>query len=282
MTGAIVYPIIKIQTKFNMTNLNNSVVVLTGATGGFGKELTKQLLQAGSQLILSDMNQTALDNFATEVSDRITTGKILDCIASDLSSREGCEILYDRVKALNVPIDILINNAGIGLYGRMDEVPMGKWETLMQVNLMTPMRLSSLFVADMIDRRQGHIVNISSMAGWIAPRGMAHYCSSKFGLRGFSEGLFNEVKPYNVKVTAVYPFFSRTPILQSESFGTLAQKGGFPEDMATDPAVVMAKTLKAIVRNRLHVFPDRIGNIIHLIKQYSPRLFDLISDRTSG
>ena len=266
-----------------MTELNQAVVVLTGATGGFGQELTKQLLQAGSQLILSDINQAALDSFAAEIATEMTTGKILACIASNLATREGCTTLYDRIKALNIPVDILINNAGIGLFGRMDEVPADKWETLMQVNLITPMRLSTLFVADMIERRQGHIVNISSLAGWIAPGGMAHYSSSKFGLRGFSEGLFNEVKPYNVKVTAVYPFFSRTPILKSESFGSLAKDGaGFPEHLATDPAVVMAKTLKAIVRNRLHVFPDRIGNTIHLIKQYSPRLLDFISDRVSG
>ena len=261
-----------------MTNLNDAVILLTGATGGFGKELTKQLLQAGSQLILTDIDRSALDDIAIN-----SEGKIIARIASDLSHREGCQTLYDRVKDLNIPVDILINNAGIGLFGRMDEVPADKWERLMQVNLMTPMRLSSLFMSDMIERRKGHIVNISSLAGWIAPAGMAHYCSSKFGLRGFSEGLWHEVKPYNIKVTAVYPFFSRTPILQSESFGTLAQNGGFDKHiaLATDPAKVMEKTLKAIVRNQLHVFPDRMANRIHILKQYFPRLYDLISDRTT-
>jgi len=96
----------------------------------------------------------------------------------------------------------------------------------------------------------------------------------------FSEGLLNEVKPYNVKVTAVYPFFSKTPILQSERFGTLAENGtGFPEHLATDPAKVMAKTIKAIVNNQLHVFPDKMANSIHLLKQYFPKLYDLMSDR---
>ena len=266
-----------------MTELNNAVVVITGATGGFGKELTSQLLQAGSQLILSDLSQAGLDEYAAEISNKITTGKIIACIESDLSSREGCEALFEAVQALNVSTDILINNAGIGLFGRMDEVPGDKWERLMQVNLMTPMRLSSLFVTQMIEQRKGHIVNISSMAGWIAPAGMAHYSSSKFGLRGFSEGLFNEVKAYDVKVTAVYPFFSKTPILQSERFGTLAENGkGFPEDMATDPAEVMAKTIKAIVNNKLHVFPDKMANRIYLVKQYFPKLFDLISDRLAA
>jgi len=263
-----------------MTELNNAVVLLTGATGGFGKELTSQLLQAGSHLILSDINQTSLDEYAAKVSNEKTTGKILACIESDLSNSEGCNALFEQVKKLNTPIDILINNAGIGLFGRMDEVPADKWERLMQVNLMTPMRLSSLFMAEMIERSTGHIVNISSLAGWIAPGGMAHYSCSKFGLRGFSEGLFNEVKQYNVKVTAVYPFFSKTPILQSERFGTLAEgKTGFPEDKATDPAKVMAKTIQAITNNKLHVFPDRMANSIHLVKQYFPQLFDFLSDR---
>ena len=261
-----------------MTDLDRAVVVLTGATGGFGRELTKQLLQAGSQLILSDINRSALDKLTAEIN--CSTGKILACIESDLSTREGCGILYQQVKLLNLPIDILINNAGIGLYGRMDEVPNDKWERLMQVNLLAPMRLSTLFVAEMIERRQGHIVNISSLAGWVAPAGMAHYSSSKFGLRGFSMGLWNEVKPYNVKVTAVYPFFSKTPILQSESFGTLAQgRKRSSENIATEPADVTAKTIKAIVRNRLHVFPDRVGRTIYLIQQYFPQLFEIVSQR---
>ena len=264
-----------------MTELNNAVVLITGAAGGFGQELTRQLLQAGSRLILTDLDRGILSDRAAKIQSKISTGEIITCIASDLAQSEGSKTLYDRVQGLKIPVDILINNAGMGLFGRMDEVPAEKWERLMQVNLLAPMRLSSLFVADMIARQQGHIVNISSLAGWITTGGMTHYCTSKFGLRGFSEGLFNEVKAYNVKVTAVYPFFSRTPILQSEGYGTLAQnkKAGIPENLVTDPAKVMAKTIKAITRNQLHVFPDKMANSIHILKQYFPWLFDLISDR---
>jgi short-subunit dehydrogenase len=263
-----------------MSDLNQAVVVLTGAAGGFGQELTRQLLQVGSRLILTDIDGTVLDEHASQIKSEITTGEIIACIESDLSQREGCETLYHQVKALGMPIDILINNAGLGLFGRMDEVPPDKWERLMQVNLLAPMHLSSLFVADMIRRQKGHIVNVSSLAGWIAPAGMAHYSTSKFGLRGFSEGLFQEVRAYNVKVTAVYPFFSRTPILQSPRYGTLAQGAGdFPEHLASDPAQVMEKTVKAIVRNQLHVFPDKMASSIHILQQYFPRLFDWITHR---
>jgi short-subunit dehydrogenase len=254
-----------------MTELKNSAIALTGAAGGFGQQFIRQLLQAGSDLILTDLNETILQKQVTAIQNEIKTGKVLACFGLDLSTPDGAQRFYEAVKALNRPVDILINNAGIGLYGRMDEVPSEKWEQLMQVNLLAPMRLTSLFMADMIARQQGHIVNISSLAGHIAPAGMAHYSASKFGLRGFTEGLFNEVKRYNVKVTGVYPFFSRTPLLQSAQYGSLAQEtSGIPDDMATDPAQVIAATIKAIKRDQLHVFPDRTAKVLSLLKRYIP------------
>ncbi len=262
-----------------MTQLDKAVILITGASGGFGVELTRQLLEAGSRLILTDLDETILRQRVEAIQQQVSTGEVLAIIPGDLSTREGCETLYHQVKALNIPVDILINNAGIGVFGRMDEVPSQKWELLMQVNLLAPMRLSSLFVADMIARQKGHIVNISSLAGWSAAAGMAHYAATKFGLRGFSEGLFNEVKEYNVKVSAVYPFFSRTPILQSQRYGTLAKRSqGVPEYMTTDPAKVMQATIRGVVDNKLHIFPDVPAKVIHLLTRYFPRLLMLISD----
>ena len=267
-----------------MTQLDKAVVLITGAAGGFGQELTRQLLAANSQLILSDRDASVLQACVNQTQQEVPTGKVLACLAADLSSREGCETLYQEAIALGVSIDILINNAGIGLFGRMDEVPTEQWERLMQVNLLAPMRLSTLFVADMIARQQGHIVNISSLAGWVATEGLTHYAASKFGLRGFSEGLHQEVKPYNVQVTAVYPFFSRTPILQSPRYGSLAQgtietegREGFPPQFATDPARVMRSTLQGIRRNQLHVFPDAIAQITQRLKRYTPELLNWIT-----
>jgi short-subunit dehydrogenase len=261
-----------------MTDLQGTVILITGATGGFGQELTRQLLKANSRLILSDLDPTALTTWAKTAQREEKGGELLACISADLADPRGSETLYQQVKALNSPVDILINNAGLGLFGRMDEVPVEQWERLMQVNLLAPMRLSSLFVADMIARRCGHIVNISSVAGWSGQAGLAHYSASKFGLRGFSEGLFDEVKPYNVQVTVVYPFFSRTPILRSQTYGTLAQDHqGIPDDLATDPVQVMAATIQGIVQNKLHVFPDRPAQTIHLLKRYFPQSLDWLS-----
>ena len=260
-----------------MTQLSNAIILITGANGGFGQEFTRQLLEANSRLILTDIDEEKLSYQAQSIKQEIETGEIINCFGEDLSHVQGCNNLYQRVKALNIAVDILINNAGIGLFGRMDEVPEDEWEKLMQVNLLSPIRLTTLFIKDMIDRQQGHIVNISSLAGWVAPPGLAHYGSSKFGLRGFSEALYQEVKPYNVKVSAVYPFFSRTPIIKSKGYGTLAKDyDGFPDKLATNPPDVVLNTIRGIVKNKLSIFPDKQGLIIHLLKRYFPQLLNLI------
>jgi short-subunit dehydrogenase len=258
-----------------LTKLDRAVILITGAAGGFGEEFIRQLLQANSRLILSDRDCDTIQEKLAIITKEITTGEIISCLAADLSDRVGRELLYNQIKALNIPVDILINNAGIALFGRMDEIPIDKWEQLMQVNLLAPMALSALFAQDMIARQQGHIVNISSLAGWFAPGGLAHYSASKFGLRGFSEGLLNEVKPYNVKVTAVYPYFSRTPILNSPQYGTLAKEhGSFPLQSATNPADVIRETLQAIIRDRPAIFPDATAKQVYFLKRHFPKLFN--------
>ncbi len=263
-----------------MTELQSATVLLTGASGGFGQEFIKQLIAAGSYLILTDRDRPHLEHtLSTLIPNR---EPILATLEADLNSRSGCQSLYDQVIALHRPIDILINNAGIAIFGRMDEVPSEKWEEVMQLNLLTPMRLSTLFVPQMIERQSGHIVNISSVAGWSAPAGLAHYSASKFGLRGFSEGLANELKPFQVKVTAVYPYFSRTPILRSPGYGSLAQRlPEFPENQATDPAQVIHHILQGILQNRTQIFPDRTAQMIHLLKRYSPQLLQWLSHQLS-
>lgn len=101
-----------------MTQLKNAVVLITGATGGFGQELTRQLLKAGSRLILSDLEADRLEQ-QVAVQQEISTGEVLACLAADLSTSEGCDLLYEKVQALSTSIDILINNAGIAVFVRL-------------------------------------------------------------------------------------------------------------------------------------------------------------------
>jgi short-subunit dehydrogenase len=113
------------------------------------------------------------------------------------------------------------------------------------------------------------------MAGWIASAGMVAYATSKFGLRGFSEGLFNELKDYQIKVTVVYPFFSRTPLLLSKRYGKFADENKkLPKNLITNPTDVMRRTIQGIVQDKKEVFPDIFAQSGHVLKSYFPFLLD--------
>ena len=259
-----------------MTELSKAVVLITGADGGFGRQMTRQFLEAGSQLILTDVNENRLIRLQADV--ETEPGQILAAIPADLSSAEDCQLLYDEVLKTGAMPDVIINNAGVGVGGRLDHVPRDRWEQVMQINLLAPMRLSYLFLPHLIERRSGHIVNISSIAGWLGTKGMTSYCAAKYGLRGFSEALAGDLEEFDVRVSTVYPFFSRTPILESDQFGYESRRE-VPIDMATDPADVVAAIIKGIRANRLHIFPDRTAKQIHYITRFVPWIVPILVRR---
>ena len=259
-----------------MTDLNKALVLITGADGGFGRQMAHQLLAAGSRLILSDIDERRLSTLKADLD--TASGKIQASIAADLSGEEGCQFLFDEVvKKIAIP-DVIVNNAGVGVGGRFDHVPRDRWEQLMQINLLAPMRLCHLFLPHLIERRSGHIVNISSIAGWVGSKGLTSYCGAKYGLRGFSEALSGDLEESDVHVTTVFPFFSRTPILDSDQFG-YEKRREIPDDMVTDPADVVAAIIKGVRRNRTHVFPDRTAKQIHYITRFFPWLVPILNRR---
>jgi short-subunit dehydrogenase len=262
-----------------MTDLNNTLVLITGATGGFGRRMTAQFLAAGSRLVLSDIDARALDALTAEFP--AEASRIMGSLVADLGDEAGCRTLYDGVESLGLQPDILVNNAGIGVGGRFDHVPADRWEQVVQLDLLAPMRLCYLFLPQMIDRGSGHIVNISSVAGWIGASGIASYSAAKFGLRGFSDALAADYEDCGIEVSTVYPFFSRTPILDSDQFG-YAERQEIPEDMVTDPADVVAEIIVGVQKNRRDIFPDRTSRRIHYLKRFAPWTIPLISQRMRG
>jgi short-subunit dehydrogenase len=259
-----------------MTEFNNAVVLITGAGGGFGRQLTRQFVAMGSKVILHDIDSGLLQ--AVQDENPGGSENVLAAITADLSDAVGCQKLFGEVSGAGFRPDILVNNAGIGVGGRLDLVPRDRWEQVMQVDLLSPMRLTELFLPQMIERGSGHIVNISSIAGWIGAKRLTSYCAAKFGLRGFSEALSRDVEEYGIKVSTIYPWFSRTPILQSESFGP-EERSEVPDDVVTDPADVVAAMLRGIKKNKLHIFPDRYAGRIQFMKRHMPKLLDRIMQR---
>ncbi|MCA9985956.1 MAG: SDR family oxidoreductase [Anaerolineales bacterium] len=261
-----------------MTQLANKTILITGAAGGFGQEFARQLLARGNQLILTDWQAEPLAQLATNATG---PGQVLAHFATDLLALDGPETLARQTQELDTPVDILINNAGTAVFGRVDEVPAEQWQRVVQLNLMVPMALSAAFAAPMIQRGSGHIVNISSVAGWTADIGLSAYAASKFGLRGFSETIAAELRPHNVKVSVAFPFFSRTPILNSPRFGSYAVDRPATDAIPgiTEPAAVVAAMLAGIERDHLHIFPDRTGRTLYRLSRYTPRLFAFLRRR---
>jgi short-subunit dehydrogenase len=249
------------------------VVLVTGATGGFGRHMTRQFMEAGSRLLLTDVDADSLDSLSAEL--QAESGQILGGVAADLVDDAGCRTLFDGIQALGISPDILINNAGIGVGGRFDHVPSDRWEQVVQINLLAPMRICYLFLPQMIERGSGHIVNISSLAGWIGTAGISSYCATKFGLRGFSDALASDYGEHGIRVSTVYPFFSRTPILDSDQFGFETRRE-IPDDMVTDPADVVAEIVAGVKKNRRDIFPDKMSRRVHYLKRFMPWTIPLI------
>ena len=256
-----------------MTDPANRTVLITGASGGFGRHMVRQFREAGAKLILTDVSDEALRSI-----ERAAGNNLVAAVASDLSTESGCATLVAACVEQNLVPDILVNNAGIAVAGRLDHVPADEWEKLIQLNLLGPMRLATRFLPGMVGRGSGHIVNISSLAGWVGARGMSSYCASKFGLRGFGESLSADLEGTGVHVTNVYPCFSQTPILESPQYG-YEDRLGVPEYLISDPSDVVAAVVKGVRRNKLHVFPDKYARLTYYLLRFAPWVLPILDRR---
>jgi short-subunit dehydrogenase len=256
-----------------MTNAANKTVLITGAGGGFGRQMVRQFRAAGAKLILTDITDRALHGVVDDAGDDLVAS-----VVADLASAEGCGIVAEACTSRDVVPDIVVNNAGLAIAGRLDKVPRENWETLMQLNLLAPMRLCDTFLPGMIERGSGHIVNVSSIAGWLGAKGLSSYCASKFGLRGFGVSLAADLEGTGVHVTNVYPCFSQTAILDSPQYGYEEQRT-VPAYLISEPSDVVARMIAGVRRNRLHVFPDKDARRIHFITRFAPWLLPLLDRR---
>lgn len=265
-----------------MKSLHASNILITGAGGGFGREMIRQFLIAGGHLILSDRDAAALHRAVEDVAAGLAgappPGKILGYVAADLADAAGADELYRGCQSIAPELDMLVNNAGIAYYGSIADVPQEKWERLIQVNLLAPMRLTAKFLPGMIARRRGHIVNVASAAGLVGTPGLSAYCAAKFGLRGFAEATAADVARHGIDVTTIYPFFARTPILQVEQFGA---SGGvaLPERLLYDPAFVVAELIDGVRRRKAHIYPGAIPRQIDLLRRVAPWALELLNRR---
>ncbi len=260
-------------------DLRGKKILITGAAGGFGQEFIRQFLEMGSQLILTGRNKSKLEATAKESTSSLpdVQGKILGLIEADFEDTKNCDEVYRRCMTITHEVDMLVNNAGIITYGNFYDVPRDKWESLVQIDLLSAMRLTYLFLPSMLKNGQGHIVFMSSIAGFVGTMRSAAYSASKFGLNGFGMSLYGEVHSKGVDVTIICPFWADTPILASADYGSKPTKkmNRFFVDSAED---VIKESINGIRRRKLFVYPGKFAKII----RFGSRFITIIGNQKKG
>lgn len=179
-------------------------VVITGASKGLGKSIAMKFGNAGHDLVLLSRNGQVLSGTAEEIQ-QANPAIEAHHHPFDLSSKLEAIAAAEWILSLNKPIDILVNNAGQFIPGSVFNEPDGAIEQMIQSNFMSAYHLTRALLPSMINRKSGHIFNMCSIASFQAyPNGGA-YSISKFALAGFSKNLREEMKPFGIKVTSVYP-----------------------------------------------------------------------------
>ena len=179
-------------------------VVITGASKGMGKGLAEKFFAAGYNLLVCSRNEKQLDALALELKSK-NTANTIRYYPADLSEKKQAMEFGEWVLQQNITIDILINNAGQFLPGSIFNEEDGVFEQMLGINLFSAYHLTRVLLPKMMAERSGHIFNICSIAALNAYPNGGSYSISKFALMGFSKNLREELKPYNIKVTSVYP-----------------------------------------------------------------------------
>ncbi|MDH0686391.1 oxidoreductase [Achromobacter animicus] len=179
-------------------------LLITGVSSGFGRALAEEALAAGHRVVGTVRAEPARLAFES-LSPGAAIGRVLD--VTDFDAIDG--VVAD-IEASVGAIDVLVNNAGYGHEGVMEESPLPEMRRQFDVNVFGAVAMMKAVLPFMRQRRRGHILNITSMGGHITMPGIAYYCGSKFALEGISEALGKEVQPLGIAVTAVAPGSFRT------------------------------------------------------------------------
>jgi 3-oxoacyl-[acyl-carrier protein] reductase len=213
-----------------MESLKGKVALVTGAGKGIGRAVALALAQEGVHVGLLARTESQLREVAKEIE---ALGVKTAVVTADVANREAVEAAVAQVKAQLGPIDILNNNAGIGTFARLVDMPPAEWEHIVQVNLMGTYNATRAVLPDMIARETGDIINIASTAGQRGAATTSAYSASKFAILGLTESLMQEVRKQNIRVSALTPSTVATELAISNKLTDgNPEKVMQPEDLA--------------------------------------------------
>jgi short-subunit dehydrogenase len=235
--------------------------LVTGGGSGIGRALCRLFNRDGYRLVIVSLLADELAEVKAEL-EAARAGADVVIIQQDLSTPDAGEILHADIQRRGIVVDVLVNNAGYGLWGEHLEIPYARVKAMLQLNMVTLATLSTVFAAEMKHRGEGRILNIGSTTSFQPLPYLAAYAATKHFVVAFSEALAEEMAPYGVKVTCVCPgttqtkFLSTAGIQPSATFGSVgywADKAAMSPD---DVARVAYEGLKAGARKPIPGFSN--------------------------
>ena len=255
-------------------SFDNQVILITGASSGIGRCLAIDFAKLGAVVIGCGRSKERLDGTFNQIRSSGRTATMLPC---DVGNREHAESMMAKVLEQFGRVDILINNAGIGMRQPFAETPIETIEEIMRTNYLGMVYCTHAVLPSMIRRRSGHVVNISSIAGNIGFANVAGYCGSKFAMNGFSESLYHEVKPHGVHVSVICPGPVRTEF--NRAFADNPPKS--PAFLMVEPEFISRVVLRAIEAKKFEIVTPRSLALVSWAKQLAPGLFRAVLHRAS-
>ena len=237
-----------------------SWALITGATAGIGESFTRLLAQNGYNLVLVARDLPRLQERATALESKFDISTVV--LQADLSTDEGCSMIEQYIR--DNQIDVLINNAGFGINKAFTVSQLAAEQALLDVLVRTPMRLMHVALPGMKERDKGVIINVSSVAGWIAG---GTYSAAKSYLTVLSESLHTELTGTKVKVSALCPGFTRTEFHQR---GRMSMKG-LPGFMWLNADKLVEQSWKDAVNGKAVSVPGWQYQLLTFVMRYAPR-----------
>jgi NADP-dependent 3-hydroxy acid dehydrogenase YdfG len=219
-------------------NISGKVVVITGASSGLGEATARLLATQGALVVLGARRADRIDALARELT--AAGGKALS-VATDVRDREQVKRLVDSAVKSFGRIDVMLNNAGVMPLAPLERLKTDEWDQMIDVNLKGVLNGIAAALPYMKQQKSGHFINVSSVYGHKLGPDATVYCATKFAVRALSEGLRQEVKPYNIRTTVISPGAVATELLEHISEKTLqAQTKDFVSKIAV-PAETFAR-----------------------------------------
>lgn len=259
-----------------MTLKDQSWVLVTGASSGFGEEFARQYAAQGRPLVLVARRIEKLQTLATELRERYRVDVIVEPV--DLSAITAVVDLHKRLRERGITIDVLINNAGSGLQGPFLNEPLDRTMAMLNLDVVSLTAMTRLFAEDMRARRRGQILLVASLLGYQGVENFAVYAAAKAYVLGLAEALHREFKRDGIVVTALSPGLSDT------GFATAANMTITPmlKLMMMQPAPVVRAGIRALQTGRVSVVPGWANKASMFLIRAARWLNQAITSRLMG